>query len=204
MKCEKCGGIKKNEFLILNTSSPDRHLDATLDIFEELIKRSDKPWKLAWYYGFDVFDGVMENNKEMMAWKADMVARFNALVAEGRAEGGYMINHREIAKKYLEAGVFLYPTQFYEIHCISAVKAQLAGCKMVTSDFAALNETVKTGALHTDGAKWKNGESTFGDNQTDLYVDAILSWGDNDVSKEVSEEYNWPNIVKRWQELLGT
>jgi tetratricopeptide (TPR) repeat protein len=201
--------VQKNQCVILNTSSPDRHLDATLDIFEELIRRQpDKPWKLAWYYGWSVYDGVQEDNPEMMKWKDDMMARFNTLVAEGRAEGGYMINHREIAKKYLEAGIFLYPTQFFEIHCISAVKAQLAGCKCITSDFAALNETVEYGRkIHTDGKRWKDKENTFGDSENkEAYLDAILLSGYARYQKGseswAEETYNWDNIVSQWQKLL--
>lgn len=111
-----------------------------------------------------------------------------------------MLGHNEIAEKYLEAGIFLYPTQFYEVHCISAVKAQLAGCKMVTSDFAALAETVKTGALHTEGERW-GVEDTFGDSNP-LYVDAILSWNTHDVKEQVREEYNWLSVSNQWNENL--
>jgi glycosyltransferase involved in cell wall biosynthesis len=197
--------VEKNPYLILNTSSPDRHLDTTLDIFEELIKRSDKPWKLAWYYGWDVFSDVHTDNKEMMAWKAKQVARFNLLASEGRAEGGYMINHREIAKKYLEAGIFLYPTQFYEIHCISAVKAQLAKCHMLTSDFAALNETVQSGdKIHTTGNRWKNKEDTFGDDENiERYISRLEETPVTIYNNNWAEEtYNWHNIVSQWSRLL--
>lgn len=194
--------LEKNPYLILNTSSPDRHLDATLDVFEELIRRQpDKPWKLAWYYGWDVYDQVMAENKEMMDWKEKQMDRFVALVEQGRAEGGFMINHQEVADKYLEAGVFLYPTEFFEIHCISAVKAQLADCKMVTSDFAALNETVSDvhPKIHTEGKKWET-ERTFGDTKNrDKYVRAILKEGQYPSSSDwAKKKYNWDNVASQW------
>lgn len=110
--------VKRNKYLILNTSSADRHLETTLDVFEELTRRQpDKPWKLAWYYGWGVYDDVHKDNKEMLEYKERCIRRFDKLVKEGRAEGGTMIGHKDIAKKYLEAGIFLYPSQFYEIHC---------------------------------------------------------------------------------------
>jgi len=198
--------VERNKYLILNTSSADRHLDATLDIFEELIERQpEKPWKLAWYYGWGVFDDVHENNPEMRDWKTTQMARFDALVALGRAEGGKMIQHTKIAEKYLEAGVFLYPTQFYEIDCISARKAQIAGCKVITSDFAALKETVQYGMkIRTEGEKWGK-ENTFGDTNTSTYVDAILSKDDLYEKEEVSEwskQFSWDNIAKNWNKEL--
>jgi len=200
--------VEKNPYLIINTSSPDRHLDATLDIFEELIKRQpDKPWKLAWYYGWGVYDQVQAENKEMMDWKNKQMERFNKLVEQGRAEGGYMIDHKAIAKKYLEAGIFLYPTQFFEIHCISAVKAQLAGCHMVVSDFAALNETVNyKNKIHTEGKKWGS-DNTFGDSENkENYIKEILeNWANSPTRRMWAKDtYNWLNISNQWNERLSS
>lgn len=204
---------EKNQYLILNTSSADRHLDATLDVFEELIKRQpDKPWKLAWYYGWGTYDTVHAGDKEMMAWKEKQVARYEKLRKEGRFEGGVMLGHKEIAEKYLEAGIFLYPTQFYEVHCISAVKAQLAGCKVICSNFAALNETVKHGLLiETGGSKWGM-ENTFGDTENvDLYVDAIIGEGGlkpgmkmilNYNKEKYADDIGWLNVSNQWNENL--
>lgn len=196
------GNMKRNPYLILNTSSADRHLDSTLDIFEELIKRQpEKPWKLAWYYGWGVYNDVHENNPEMLAWKDKQTARFDDLKAQGRAEGGEMISHTEVAQKYLESGVFLYPTEFYEIDCISARKAQIAGCKVVCSNFAALKETVQFGLkIHTEGEKWGK-EATFGDTNTDAYVEAILSQDDfyeKEEVKEWSKQFSWDALAKKW------
>ncbi len=199
--------IEKNPYLILNTSSADRHLDATLDVFEELIKRQpEKPWKLAWYYGWGVYDSVHEGNKEMMEWKKKQMERFDKLVKAGRAEGGVMLGHKEIAEKYLEAGVFLYCTSFYEVHCISAVKAQLANCKVICSDFAALNETVQFGTkIHTSGEKWGR-DNTFGDTENvSKYVDCIMNSDliETDGSFEWARDtYNWFRISEMWDKEL--
>ena len=200
--------VKRNPFLILNTSSADRHLETTLDIFEELIKRDPKnPWKLAWYYGWGVYDKAHEGNNEMMDYKNRCVERLNKLIAEGRAEGGVMIGHKDIAKKYLEAGIFLYPTQFYEIHCISAAKAQAAGCTCITSDFAALNETVRHGlTLHTSGYKWMK-ENTFGDSENlGDYVEVIMNNRNIDshfASSWAKETFNWESIGNQWDEVIS-
>ena len=193
--------VKRNPYLILNTSSPERHLDATLDVFEKLIEKSDKPWKLAWYYGWHHYLRWHKDHKGLMDYYRVQNARFQKLVKAGRAEGGMMIPQNEIAKKYLEAGVFLYPTQFFEIHCISAAKAQLAGCRMITSDFAALNETVQFGdKIHTSGKKWGTSD-TFGDTENiDKYVEEILKGGDvsEEQSKWSEDTYRWERISKLW------
>lgn len=199
--------VKRNHYLILNTSSPDRHLEATLDVFEELIERQpDKPWKLAWYYGWDNFLNWHSDNKELMAYYETQNARFQKLVKEGRAEGGVMISHEKIAQKYLEAGVFLYPTQFYEIHCISATKAQLAGCYTITSDFAALDKIVQYGVkIHTEGEKWRR-DNTFGDTtNVQEYVNALENYDPETAEMEmtgskewVKDNFDWDIIAKKW------
>lgn len=115
-----------------------------------------------------------------------------------------MLQHTEIAKKYLEAAIFLYPTQFYEIDCISARKAQIAGCKVVSSDFAALKETVQFGyKVHTEGERWGK-ENTFGDTNIDTYVDAILSKDDLFDIQEIedwSKQFAWSEIAKKWNKV---
>lgn len=197
--------IERNPYFILNTSSADRHLDATLDIFEELIKKDPtKPWKLGWYYGWDNYLKWHKDNKEMMEYYEKCKERFDKLVKEGRAEGGVMIGHKEIAKKYLEAGIFLYPSEFYEVHCISAAKAQAAGCACVTSDAFALNETIKYGnKIHTDCEKWGK-ENTFGDNlNRDKYVSSILEAKPHEKQIQWAKEtFNWDNISNSWNKEL--
>jgi tetratricopeptide (TPR) repeat protein len=198
--------VKRNPYMLLNTSSADRQLEASLSVIERLIEKSpDKPWVFEWYYGWGVYDEVHKDNPEMMEWKSTQMARFDALKALGRAKGGIMVSHTEIAKKYQEAGFFLYPTQFFEIDCISAAKAQMAGSYVVSSDFAALDETVQSGTkINTDGKRWGT-ENTFGDMENvDKYVDVILA----NVGKEVSgvkirKQRNWDIISSLWIKNLG-
>ena len=113
-----------------------------------------------------------------------------------------MLSHVDIANKYLEAGVFLYATSFWEVHCISALKAQIAGCKTITSDFAALDETVQYGRkIHTKGEKWGK-ENTFGDSGHDgAYIDAILD-GICLGEKPKKEDVSWERITELWNKEL--
>jgi glycosyltransferase involved in cell wall biosynthesis len=134
------GGTKKEANLIINTSSADRSLSACLEIFAE-VKKQVPEARMEWAYGWQIFDNAHGNNKRMMEWKAQMQARMQEL---GVVERG-RLNTKEVARLYQRAHVFLYPTAFYEIFCISALKAQLAGAYPVVSDFAALAEVVQWG-----------------------------------------------------------
>lgn len=139
--------IERDPYLLLNTSSPDRSLGALLDCFEEVQKQVPEA-KLKWAYGWGVFDVVHGDSPRVMEWKQKILAKI-AKMENVEALG--MVNHREIARLYLKANILAYPTEFAEIDCISARKAQAAGCIPVTSDFSALNETVQFGVkVHSE------------------------------------------------------
>ena len=90
------------------------------------------------------------------------------------------------------------------MHCISAAKAQAAGCACVTSDAFALNETIKYGnKIHTDCEKWGK-ENTFGDNlNRDKYVSSILEAKPHEKQIQWAKEtFNWDNISNSWNKEL--
>ncbi len=62
--------------------------------------------------------------------------------ADPRIKWRGRVGPRELCHELSTAGVWLYPTRFPEISCMAAMEAQAAGCAIVTSDKAALEETV--------------------------------------------------------------
>ena len=67
------------------------------------------------------------------------------------------LSHTDLAKLMIDTQVWAYPTEFPEIHCITALKAQEALCYPVTTNVAALDETVQSGVkldtktIYSDG-----------------------------------------------------
>ncbi len=98
--------------------------DATLDI----------------YYGWESWV-AMEGQD---AFFHRMEQKFADLKDHGVTVHG-RVSHKELAKAMKEIQVWAYPTQFAEIHCITALKAQEAGCYPVVTNVAALQETVQCG-----------------------------------------------------------
>ena len=54
-------------------------------------------------------------------------------------------NREQILEETYKSGIWAYPTHFYEISCITAMKCQAAGAIPVVTDYAALKETVGHG-----------------------------------------------------------
>ena len=121
-------------------SSYDRGLECLLDMWPE-VRKQVKDATLDIYYGWDIFDKVNAKNPELMRWRFIMAQKIRSLGSEGVSEHG-RVSHQELAKAMRGIKVWAYPTEFTEIHCITALKAQEAGCIPVTTDCYALEETV--------------------------------------------------------------
>lgn len=198
--------VVKNPKLVINTSSPDRSLSAFIEI-ARIVKKEIPDAEFKWAYGWNVFDAVHGENEAVMEWKANIISQMKNLGIENLGR----ISHSEVAKLYLDANVLLYPTEFAEIHCITAVKAQAAGAIPVTTDFAALNETVQYGyKAHSD----KNKDNWSYPNQFDFSLvdenekkqmarQVIYHLQHPDENREkmrqwARETYDWDKIANKW------
>jgi glycosyltransferase involved in cell wall biosynthesis len=201
---------EKDPNLIINTSSPDRSLSALIDVFE-MVKKEVPSAKLQWAYGFKVFDAVHGSNDKIMEWKKRMMKRMEEVGIEVMGR----VSHEKVAQMYRKANIFLYPTEFAEIHCISAAKAQAGGAIPVCTDFAALEETVQFGfKAHSEKNKdnWCQpyqfdfgAESKEAKRQMADEVIRLLKNPPKDRSKMsdwAKDTYDWSKIIEQWNQIL--
>lgn len=204
--------IERDEKLMICTSSPDRHLSALIKGFKK-IKEQVPDVKCEWAYGWGVWDIVHGEDAEAMEWKQKIMEEIEEL-DDFKALG--RVSHEKVAEMYQRAGVFAYPTAFFEIDCISARKAQAGGAALVTTDFAALEYTVRHGVkVHVDESKENWGkpyvydfavqdEETLG-----AWVTACVAALQNPLSEEDRKkqreemlQFDWTNIAARWNSVL--
>ena len=181
-------------------SSYDRGLDTLLrDVWPEVLKKvPDATLDVA--YGWNVFDEFHRHNPERMKWKWEMIRLFNQykVTEHGR------LSHVELAKLMKQTQVLAYPTSFPEIDCITVKKAQAAGMDVVTSGYAALQESVwskdepNIENIHTKPAELKK--------FTKRLIEALLKPMADDERKRIAVEtqkrYDWARIAKAWDEVL--
>ena len=199
--------VKKDQYLIVNTSSPDRSMDIAPEIFRR-VKEQVPQAKMKWAYGFDLFDKTHSNHGLFMKWSDETKKTMQDVGIENLGR----ITQKQAAKLYLEGNVMLYPTEFAEIDCITVKKSQACGCLPITTDFGALAESVKTGVfVHSDKTKdtWAApNQFHFGvsdETQIQEFVNKVVTqlktpMEDRTVMKEKMEFYRWGNIAKLWQE----
>jgi glycosyltransferase involved in cell wall biosynthesis len=201
--------VRRDPYLLVNTSSPDRSLDVLPELFAEVKKRVPEA-KCAWAYGWENFDNAFKNDKDKMEWKAETIRKMNEAGIEDRGR----LSQKDCAKLYLEGKIFAYPSEFYEIDCISVKKAQAAGCFPVTTDFAALKESNKYGvAVHSHKTKdtWNRPyQFHFGieDRATkDEWVNEVVRHlkqgvGNSTTMKTGMKSFDWPIIAKKWTNIF--
>lgn len=194
--------IKKDPYLMINTSSPDRSMDVLPKLFKEVKKRVPKA-KLSWAYGWEGFINAFQNDTKKMQW---MQETKKAMKDAGIEDLG-RITQQEVGRLYQKASIFAYPTEFAEIDCISVKKAQAARCYPITTDFGALEESVLWGTkVHSKKTKdnWnKPYQFHFGLEAEEMQKDFInrcvvhLQSGIG-FTHPTMQEFQWSKIAERW------
>lgn len=116
---------------------------------------------------------------------------------------GGKLDNDELIIEFQKSDYWYYPTNFEETYCISAVEAQMAGCICITSDLAALKETVADrGILIQDDVmsyQYKHRALTeiYKFNQNEEYKDHFRKRG-----MEWAKKQTWKNRADILLELL--
>jgi tetratricopeptide (TPR) repeat protein len=108
------------------------------------------------------------------------------------------ISHQELAKRMGETRVWAYPTEFKEIFCITAIKANIAGCKPVITDVAALKET--------------GGEATFIETDSiyrdeyaqQKFIKAVVKalQEDAEIPRKWLQRFDWKKVAEAWDNVI--
>lgn len=193
--------IERNPHKIMVSSSPDRGWDTILDLFP-LIKAKIPDAELHLFYGFKNAEVLAGSNPT--AWAEILRLKSKAEVLK---EQGVVIhdrvNQEELANQMLSSGVWCHLTNFTESSCIGAMEAQMAGCHVVSSSCAALNETVS----HTE-RKISNPDCySEGYRQQALtyLIEALQDHNENvrqNRSAWAKEEYNLYDLAQDWEALF--
>lgn len=184
------------------SSSPDRGLDALLDAWP-IVREAIPDAKLDVYYGFDNWEKCVssspdpEREKRAIRHLREKAERTAGVKLRGRA------GKSQLAHAFLAAGVWAYPTAFTETSCITAMEAQAAGCRIVTSPIAALNETVGPRGVMVYGY----GEPSFPARFAAAII-AAMTEGERvpndrvELQRYAREHFSLEALAKEWSEML--
>lgn len=194
---------KRNPHRIIYGSSYDRGLWYACDIYDKVKEQVDfDDLEFVVFYGWNTYDAVHKDNPERMKWKWELIRKLNK---SGIKECG-RISHEQLAEEYKKSAIWLYPTGFEEIDCITAKKAQAAGCTPITTGYGALQVSVMD-----EEKDW--GNKIYSEDNADVIDDLVartvekLNNPETEKEREaraqkVLNKFGWEAVAKQWSENL--
>ena len=193
-------GMARNAHRAVYSSSPDRGLATVLRIWPKIRKRVPDA-ELGVYYGFDNWEIAAASDAAQMTIIKNLRKSLKKSESIGVRYYG-RTGQDQLAAEFLKSGVWVYPTDFSETSCITAMEAQAAGLKIVTSPIGALSETVgDRGIMISEGPGAKY-QSEF----VDAVCDAMLGGYDLDARDSLRQyainHFGWESLADEWDEML--
>ncbi len=188
-------GIDPNRFATLDftktpgkvvfSSSPDRGIKEAIEVMDRVVKKL--PFAtLHVYYGLDNMYKV-GRNKEADELLALMRSR-PYLTFHGN------IPQTELTKELASGEVWLYPTNFLETFCITAL--EMLSCKVypvVRGEWGAVQETIES----CQGQK----SAMVFDNNYDTYAEKVIEGIEKKLGLEITfnpSDKSWESVAKEW------
>lgn len=187
----------RNPHRMIYTSSYDRGLEHLLNNWPK-IRAEVSDAELHVFYGWNTYDKMYKEGAVDGKFKQKMLP---LLAQEGVFEHG-RVGHEQLAKEFQKSGVWAYPSHFAEISCISAMKAQAAGCVPIATDYAALKETVKAGIL----VPGKAGEGSVNESFFALLIDLLQDTEAQESFRKTvlknKDSFGWGRVAEQWHTSL--
>lgn len=177
---------KKNQ--IIFSSNPERGLQLLLELFPRIHEETGAELKVC--YGMDFYrshSGAV--NESWISYIEGMLDQ------DGVTYMGHL-SQDELAKEYLESKVWVYPSNFPETFCITALEAMAGRCNCVATAQAALTDTLDMADLITAPA----GTNEYNDTLVGL-IEKALAEPEKDYSEHLSK-FTWDEVVRKWRELI--
>lgn len=191
---------KRDPYKIIYASSYDRGIVYLLNMWPE-IKKEVPEAHLEIFYGWNLYDVLHANNPARMKWKAQVQGLMNQ---EGITERG-RIGHADLGKEFATSGIWAYSCSFEEISCINGMKAQAYGAIPVTTNYAALKETVQHGVKVPSDITTPEGQETYKKELISMLKDHKKQ---EDIRKEMmpwaQEHFLWSSVAQEWKEIFDT
>jgi glycosyltransferase involved in cell wall biosynthesis/SAM-dependent methyltransferase len=195
--------IPRNTQKAVYSSSPDRGLPALLRAWPKIRERVPTA-ELHVFYGFEnwEFAARASNDKDQLQLINELKDEMKRLESMGVHYRGRM-PQQDLAREFKSAGAWLYPTWFTETSCITAMEAQAAGLRIVTSPIAALTETIGPRGTMIAG-DWLSPD--YQAKFVDEAVKALSAPVDDpkrcQVENYAFKNFSWDGVAEEWDAMM--
>lgn len=193
------GEEKRTRKRLIFTPSPYRGLKLVPESFKRL-KELHPDCELEVFSGLAVYDrnGPFKGPEKL---EFDRIAKQLTKLPGVSLRGN--VTQRQLSREMMRAGIFFYPSTFFETCCISAMEAQAAGCPVVTSAHSALPETVGEAGVFISGEPGSPQYMERLVQETDRLLSDDEYWQRlSDAGKKRAEHMGWESVADRFEALL--
>lgn len=189
--------IARNPKRMIYASSHERGIQHLLEAWPE-IKREVPEAELHMFYGWNTHDKMVKEGACDGKLKKiiEPLTHQDGVIDHGR------VGHKQLAEEYAKSGIWVYPSHFPEISCIAAMKAQVSGCVPITTDFAALKETVKAGIVIPGNASDPNVFYEWRMALIEMLKNVDAQEEVRELVKKKSSGFSWEAVAKQWSQEL--
>lgn len=192
---------EKIAFRCVYASSADRGLARLLQYWPEIVN-IEPTAELHVAYGWETMDRMIAMGRSDLAgFKADMerkIAETKNVVWRGR------LGQADLAQLYGESYLWLYPTDFLEVSCISAMEAMAGGAVPITTECGALAETIGGAGLLVPGPTSSRAyKGTYLKIAIGAMTERITRMGYAERGRERAQALTWDAAYDRWKQVLG-
>jgi len=184
----------KNPRKVVFSSSPDRGLDRTIDVMD--IVHSDLPdVELHCYYGFD--------NMLKMGKTSEVDAIKRKVHSRPWIKWHGNLPQDKLAEEFATAAIWLYPTDFLETFCITALEMLCCGVYPIVRKWGGLQDTLKTSS-HMGMCDMIDSDCRTIEERK-LYADRVIKAIAEEKWLNVKAEpagFSWAAEAREWLEWL--
>lgn len=180
---------------LIYTSRPERGLDLLLDTVMPKIWSRDPDVEL-------VIAGYEFITKEMVGFYDMLKGKVKAYKEQGRRiQWGPGLTKPELYKQYCEASLYVYPSDFDEISCITAMESMACGLPFIGFNKGALKETLNpdAGILVEGDARDPKLLAGFADTAYELLNNPERLKRMSDTGVEYSDKLDWAGVAEQWE-----
>jgi GT2 family glycosyltransferase len=199
---DKRDEIEKDPYRLIYSSCPSRGLLTLLEMFPKW-KKEFPELTLHVFYGFDNWKKIIQQRGN-----PEQIAHLQAIEQNLEQEGVFYhgrVSQEQLATEQMKSALWVYPTEFRETYCITAIETMLAGAIPVCTNFptpqgpSTLETTVPDGCgiKVADPAKCFEATKLLL-NDTDL----------QDAYRKAGRDYvlancGWEKVTNKWIDLFN-
>lgn len=195
--------LKNNPHRLIWGSDPQRGLQNLLPWWDYIRERVPDA-ELHVYYGWTPLFHV--HRQQQLSFGSDHLEKLFQYIEEASKKPGIAwmgrVGQSELNRAYSEAGIWAYPTEFPEISCITAMKAQAQGAIPVCTDDFALKETVQHGYKVQGPMSDPGRQKILADTVVDLMLHPERQ---AEIRKEMvgwARQITWTSVAHQWEALF--